>query len=193
MHPFRPSAIHQSIRARIRVLEDLERALRASPDKAHYQLLKEDPLVPFHLYKPRVYCASPLSRRAMWQPDAGIVDRNLFNVVSTWHASETVETDDADPYTAYQGWLGNLLQLRTARYLLVYAEHKDRPNGTLVEVGAALAHSIPVLLVGNHEWGSWCTLCQEFETLREALDSILITEGVEPDQLPLRGSRSGSE
>lgn len=133
--------------------------------------------VPHH---PRVYCASPMTRSRMWR-DRSILGPKI-RVISTWHDLEDVITSDQDPNFAYGEWICNrtLIRQRVCDHLLVYAEHNDKPNGTLVEIGMALAQNIPVNLVGNFEWGSWRTLCHEHKTLREAV--AFMTEDEAYDQ-----------
>ena len=60
----------------------------------------------------------------------------------------------------------------------MYAERKDHPNGTLVEVGYALSHEMPVHLVGNFAWGTWRfePLVHIHNTLREATSFIATGE-----------------
>ena len=71
-------------------------------------------------------------------------------------------------------WEENFKEIRQADALLAYAEHKDRPNGTLVEIGYALAMELPVCLVGNFDWASWRhhPSVIHFSTLREAVAQI---------------------
>ena len=121
----------------------------------------------------RVYCASPWRRASMW----GTLKFPQINVVSTWHHREMLDTvSDATalPEVCRAHWMLDFAEIRQADHLLVYAEHKDRPNGTLVEVGYALGHDMPVHLVGNFLWGTWRydPLVQHHATLREAVARI---------------------
>ena len=124
---------------------------------------------------PRVYCASKWERAPMWTLLRKLYFDNRIHVVSSWHDSPTLEVDDAHPGSAFTGWTNNLRELKTAEHLLVYGEHKDRLNGTLMEVGYAAALSLPIHLVGNFPWGSWRHLdnVTEHDTLRAAIEFIV--------------------
>jgi nucleoside 2-deoxyribosyltransferase len=105
-----------------------------------------------------------------------ILDFPGILVVSTWHDNDTLveAEEDKDPLACRAAWNRDFRQIRSADHLLVYAEHKDRPNGTLVEIGYALSHEMPVHLVGNFEWGTWryCELVFTHNTIREATSFI---------------------
>jgi nucleoside 2-deoxyribosyltransferase len=128
-------------------------------------------------YKPRIYCAAPSHRAKMWRSDILGPD---VTIVSTWHNNLNFEADDQSPVACAKYWDLDLEQIRQADILMAYAESNDRPNGTLIEIGYAIAHVTPVALVGNFDWGTWrhMPLVTHYPTLREAIDSIL---GVHPD------------
>jgi hypothetical protein len=91
----------------------------------------------------------------MWRNRASLLGPTI-NVVSTWHDKLYTDNDINDPATCRAGWIDDISQIvREADHLLVYAEHKDRPEGTFVEIGAALSRLLSVHLVGNYKWGSW--------------------------------------
>jgi nucleoside 2-deoxyribosyltransferase len=118
----------------------------------------------------RVYCASPAHRAKMWT----VLAYRDLHIVSTWHNNPTLASDDLDHDTCRDYWEIDFAEIRKADALLAYAEHKDRPNGTLIEIGYALAHDTPVALVGNFEWGTWrhLPLVTHYATLREAVAGL---------------------
>lgn len=122
--------------------------------------------------RPRVYCASPAHRLKMWQMD--LLPPSV-HVVSTWHTNTTFAADDQDPDACARYWGIDFSEIRQADALLAYAEYGDKPNGTLVEIGYALAHDTPVALVGNFNWGTWkhLPLVTHYPTLREAAAAII--------------------
>lgn len=125
--------------------------------------------------KPRVYCASPAHRAKMWRKDLILpIYGGQITVVSTWHDNENFTADDQDAEACKRYWEQDFKEIRQADALLAYAEHFDKPNGTLVEIGYAIAQEIPVFIVGNFNWGTWhhhpsVTSCF---TLREAIALI---------------------
>lgn len=134
--------------------------------------------------RPRVYCASPSPRAKMWTlPGAGILGPDV-TIVSTWHNNLNFEADDQSAPKCAEYWELDFAQIRQADVLLAYAEHKDRPNGTLIEIGYALAHDTPVALVGNYQWGTWqhLPLVHHYPTIREAV--VAITGGNAPGGIP---------
>ena len=120
--------------------------------------------------KIRVYCASPAHRRKMW--------RNLptsIKVVSTWHDNENFEADEQSPEACARYWEMDCKQIRQADVLLAYAEDGDRPNGTLIEIGYAIANEMPVYLVGTFEWGTWRHLpnVKEYRLMPDAIKAMI--------------------
>jgi len=128
------------------------------------------PTSPSTVTRPRVYCASPAHRLKMWQ----VIAFRSIHIVSTWHTNANFAADDQDAATCAEYWEQDFTEIRQADVLLAYAEAHDRPNGTLVEIGYALAHDTPVALVGNFAWGTWkhLPLVTHYPTLREAVAAI---------------------
>lgn len=124
---------------------------------------------------PRVYCAAPWPRHAMWETLHDQLFAGRINVVSRWHRPEGQALDDTDPADCFAGWQRNLHDIKRADHVLAYAEYKDHPNGTLFEIGYAHSIGIPVWLVGNFAWGTWrhLPLMNHRPTLREAVQSIV--------------------
>lgn len=120
----------------------------------------------------RIYCASPAHRAKLWRT----LDFPNVEVISTWHNNPTLEETDLadDPIVCRAAWDRDFHEIGRSDALLVYAEHKDRPNGTLIEIGYALSEYIPVYLVGNFEWGTWRhnPLIHTHPTLRGAITFI---------------------
>jgi nucleoside 2-deoxyribosyltransferase len=109
------------------------------------------------------------------------IDANV-RITSSWHETDTLpETDsDKDPDACLIAWARDLSEIRVSDFLLAYAEYKDRPNGTLFEVGYASSFETPVLLVGNFEWGTWKFLpnVTQHPTLQQA---FAVIAGVKPN------------
>jgi nucleoside 2-deoxyribosyltransferase len=60
------------------------------------------------------------------------------------------------PDNAMKFWPMNVEDIKHSDGLICYAEGEDRLRGALVEVGVALAHDIPVVVVGEHfSYGTW--------------------------------------
>lgn len=128
---------------------------------------------------PRVYCASPSHRAKMWR-DRSFVRAEKLDIISTWHENLNFAADDQSPFACAKYWKMDFAQIREADALLAYAEAKDHPNGTLVEIGYAMRYEVPVHLVGSFAWGTWrhCPNVLLHVSLREAAATIL---GVHPD------------
>ena len=126
---------------------------------------------PFFL--PQVYCASKLHRHAMWR--SGIVPDKGLTVVSTWHNNPDIEIDELDQKLCRDGWAQNFIEIRQADVVVAYGEFKDRLNGTLIEIGYALARRKPVYLVGNYDWGTWKyhPFVKQFPTIHQAFEHII--------------------
>lgn len=124
---------------------------------------------------PRVYCASPWSRHAMWETLHDQLFKGRVDVVSSWHKPSGQALDDKIAEDCFVGWQRNVKDIKRANFVLAYAEAKDRPNGTLFEIGYAYSIGVPVLLVGNFAWGTWRHLncIDTWPTLREAVDFIV--------------------
>jgi hypothetical protein len=124
---------------------------------------------------PRIYCASPYPRAKMWRPrgDSTILGPDVA-VISTWHNSG-LEEPLVTPEQFTVHWIKDFAEIRCAHAILAYAEFGDKPQGTLVEIGYALAHKIPVHIVGNYNWSNWKNypLVTEHATLREAVVAII--------------------
>ena len=66
------------------------------------------------------------------------------------------ESADPSPDEAYEFWKENQQDIETADALLLYVEQGDHLKGALVEVGIAIANSVPVYIVGEHpDHGTW--------------------------------------
>ena len=119
----------------------------------------------------RVYCASPFHRAAMWEE--GRVLPPTLEIVSTWHKFEGGE-HAVTPEEFRQHWLTDMREIKQAQLLIAYAEQRDKPQGTFVEIGAALGRAIPIYLVGNYPWSNWShhPLVFQFLTFREAFEKL---------------------
>jgi hypothetical protein len=118
----------------------------------------------------------------MWQNwTAGLA--GVIDIVSTWHSLGLPENDElVAPALCRSHWNVNYSQIARAQHLLVFADEYDKPNGTLVEIGMALATGKPVHLVGTFPFGSWrhLKLCHRHNTLHDALLDITGAEPIGP-------------
>jgi nucleoside 2-deoxyribosyltransferase len=124
----------------------------------------------------QIYCASPFHRAAMWT-NGSVVPPGV-EIVSTWHNHPHGADEPALTSIDFaQHWLTDIREVKQAHLLLAYAELKDRPQGTLIEIGAAIGQGKPVILVGTYPWSNWSyhPLVHTFATFREAFDSIGVT------------------
>lgn len=126
---------------------------------------------------PKVYFASKLYRAANWREIKSAL-KGSINVVSTWHDDPKVLEKDQFPKYGRQNWIrGRHEIIAVADWLIAYAMEGDPLNGTLVEIGMAIGHNIPVILVGTYPWASWkySEEVVEIDTLHHAF--LHITQG----------------
>lgn len=100
----------------------------------------------------RVYTASQTKHAELWRSVRRQCedDAPQIKLTATW-------IDEAGPgETASMEflWVGCIAQASLADWLIAFHAPGDEWKGAFVEIGAALAHSVPVLLVGNPP-GSW--------------------------------------
>lgn len=125
--------------------------------------------------RPKVYCASSTAHAAMWREWSDAL-RPRIDIVSTWHQSPSVEADEINEAICAVAWKENIRQITNdAHHMIVYANEGDRLQGTLVEVGMAIAMSMPIYIVGDYRWGTWryCRFVYPHFTLHEALMAIV--------------------
>lgn len=132
---------------------------------------------PMSVVRPRVYFASKLRHASMWREwKAAAVP---LNVISTWHDHEKLDEHDRD--ACYVNWQHNRIQLiHSADLIIAYAERDDPLNGTLVEIGIAVARELPIHLAGGFNWGTWrhFPFVKVYPTLHDIL--FAITKGTSP-------------
>jgi nucleoside 2-deoxyribosyltransferase len=124
--------------------------------------------------RPRIYCASKLRHAPVWRQWKTELHDTL-DIVSTWHDNPNVEVDEADSAKCYAGWHANRMEiLHAADFMLVFGMKKEPLNGTLIEVGMAIAMNIPTYLVGDYPWGTWRYMnpVVECDSLHTALTDI---------------------
>jgi nucleoside 2-deoxyribosyltransferase len=82
------------------------------------------------------------------------------------------------PENAAKFWVEDDEDVTSADAVLVYGEGDDHLRGALVEAGMALARKIPVLIVGDYEYGTWIYHPDvlRFETLDDAIWHLLNME-----------------
>lgn len=93
-----------------------------------------------------IYVASKAKYGYMW---LNYRDNENVPIISTW-INEYKSGDTSDFSNL---WLRCINEASSCSLLVLYAQPNDLLKGALVEVGAALAHDIPVILVGeNTAW-----------------------------------------
>jgi len=115
-----------------------------------------------------------------------LLDSPEFDVVSTWHNSDTLEADERDSNLCREGWEANIEQVEDAKYMIAFATKDDNIQGTLIEIGAAISRGAEIYLVGDYPWGSWIHMNNVFDapTIHAALCEI----AMEHVPLPARES-----
>lgn len=102
--------------------------------------------------KTKVYVASQTRHAEFWRElraDLMLGNRPV-EITSTW-------IDEAGPgesSSLSNLWIGCIAQAACADWVIAYHEPGDVWKGVFVEIGAALAMSVPVLVVGDPP-GSW--------------------------------------
>lgn len=129
--------------------------------------------------RPKVYTASKIYRAAAWRVFREM-HSDLFEFTSSWVLDNEIEKNDGDPDACKRGWVKNIEDVVKSDYLIAWASPDDELSGTLVEIGAALALTTKVILVGECKrfstWQHHPQVIGQFTTLEEALLCILRIE-----------------
>ena len=94
-----------------------------------------------------VYVASKVKHAAMWKQlrDSGVP------IIATW----IDEAGEGETESYSDLWTRCVKEASTAELLIAYIETGEVAKGALVEIGAAFAANVPVVLVGTAFDGSW--------------------------------------
>lgn len=113
-----------------------------------------------------IYTASKVKHAHLWRS----LRASGVPVNSTW----IDEAGEGQSASLSDLWVRCVREASTASAVLVYIEPGDWLKGALVEVGAALACGVPVLVVGDPD-GSWINhpLCHRCASVDAALAEIL--------------------
>lgn len=110
-------------------------------------------------YRPKVYGASKIEEASFWR---NCVDRfPEIEWTARWPSVCLLATTGIDqmpsPAQAKRAWLIDFADVRRSDALFLLAPSSEKHlRGGLVEAGYALALSIPVYLIGEHDdFGSW--------------------------------------
>lgn len=123
----------------------------------------------------KVYPASKLSRAPLWR-EAERLYPNLF-LTARWLRHVEIGTPDS-PENARDFWPEDFDDIRSSDAVFVWAEGEEHLRGALVEAGYAIAHSIPVYVIGEHrDYGTWQyhPMVQRVSSIGEALLDLLET------------------
>lgn len=132
-------------------------------------------------HTPRLYCASKFHNAFMWRNWKEHLP-NVIEIVSTWHDNLNIAADDLDENICRREWIKNRTQiLYSAEHFLAYGSRNDALNGTLVEIGMALAADMNVHLVGTYPWATWRHMRQVkiHQSLHHALLNITKSEHID--------------
>lgn len=92
-----------------------------------------------------VYIASKTKHAWMWKDLRGLWARSAITIYSTW----INEAGPGESKSLRNLWYRCVNEACFADVLIAYRAKDDEVKGTLVEIGAALAHDVPVFLVGD--------------------------------------------
>jgi hypothetical protein len=101
-----------------------------------------------------VYTASKLAKRAMW----GRLAKEWEPLGIRFHARWYSQVDHGVEETAENAevfWVQDHEDAASADAILVYGEEGDHLRGALVEAGIGIALGIPVVVVGDFNYGTW--------------------------------------
>lgn len=101
----------------------------------------------------RVYTASKLGKAKEWR----MLQEKWPDVIfhARWLRHVALGTPDT-PEHAAQFWVEDHQDVVSADALLLWATNDEHLRGGLVEAGIALSHSVPVIVVGDHQdYGTW--------------------------------------
>jgi hypothetical protein len=103
----------------------------------------------------RVYIASKIKYAARFRKLRHEWKKHNIELHARWFDQAQLE-DIASPEDFHVFWLVDQHDVKTSNILIVYGEQDDHLRGALVEVGIAIAHNIPVIIVGDSpSFGTW--------------------------------------
>lgn len=101
----------------------------------------------------RVYTASKLGQASMWNALQKQWPGVFFH--ARWLRHVALGTPDS-PQNAVRFWVEDEEDVAQADAVLIYATSTEHLRGALVEAGIAIAHRIPVIVLGEHDdYGTW--------------------------------------
>ena len=125
-----------------------------------------------------VYVASKAYHAPMWRQIRGTlaVHRSEFAIQASWIDIDVADSLSVDDVST-DLWRKCVEEASSARLLVAYHARGDEWKGALVEIGAALAHEIPVYVIGAPP-GSWAAHPLVF--LAGSFDDALSQYGARP-------------
>lgn len=113
------------------------------------------------MYKPKVYTASKIYHRQFWL-DLESSWGTEIELTARWLRQEPGPDHDTTFWSERQKtlhWIQDVQDVKRSDWLVAYLdEEKDKPSGTIFEIGCAAAMLIPILTVGfgnSHSWQSY--------------------------------------
>jgi hypothetical protein len=101
----------------------------------------------------RVYPASKIERAKQWHELQQKWHHVFFH--ARWLKHNWKGTPDREQY-AKAFWKEDEIDVKHADAILLHAEAGEHLKGALVEVGIAIGHGIPVIVVGSHpDYSTW--------------------------------------
>lgn len=115
-----------------------------------------------------IYIASKTKHASKWRE----LRKKGYPIISTW-IDESETGSEIEDFSDL--WIRCIKEASTCNYLIVYREPDETLKGAWCEVGAALAHGIPVFSIGCSEFSvSNHPLIRQYNTFSEALYEISI-------------------
>ena len=114
-----------------------------------------------------IYIASKLKHMDKWKK----LRSKGVTFISTWIDEPNYINKNSPELVGL--WEKYIKEASSAKALIAYLEPGEIMKGALVEIGAALAHNVPVFLVGEFD-GSWQVhpLCKKCGTIKEAIEEV---------------------
>ncbi len=101
----------------------------------------------------KVYTASKLSKIGLWRSLARQWGED-YHFHARWYAQVDNGTKET-PENARVFWVEDAEDVAASDVVLVYGVGDEHLQGTLVEAGMAIALGIPVIVIGDYNYGNW--------------------------------------
>lgn len=130
------------------------------------------------MYKPKVYTASKIHHRPMWENLREIWSPQI-DFTARWLDMEGPDHDTTFWNDAQKRlhWIQDIQDVRRSDWLLAYNdEGTDKLSGSLIETGGAIMLGMPVIAIGFPRRHSWTALPWVF-SLPSCHDAFMLITG----------------